>query len=167
MLFVAVMSFAAIGVGFFLYQYGPETLHIKLLGSDRSGGIAYTIVGEGVYAVGVDQTANYRITNHEELLQLWTLVYGNGGEVPALPHVDFKTEEILAIFDGTHSSGGYGVTVTKVSDAGGKRTISIMRTRPGDSCTPTLNITSPFQILIIKKSTLPLDHTDQIVTTVC
>ena len=100
----------------------------------------------------------------EELDALWNLVYGSGGPAAA---VDFTKEEVLAVFDGSHSSGGYDITVDSVKDEGGVRKIHITHTIPGEGCAVSSAITSPYQIVVVPRSSLPLSRTDATATADC
>lgn len=159
--FVAMMSFLAIAVGYFLYAYGPESFNVLGRSSDTSFSVLY----EGERAVGIDEPANYRITTTADLVQLWPLVYDAEG--PGVPVVDFTKYEVLAIFDGTHSSRGYAVSVRNITKIDSKRTVNILHSKPGETCVVDAQITSPFQIIQIRKNDMPFAHTDTTSTKEC
>lgn len=125
----------------------------------------FTILHEGPNSGSIDRRTNYRIVNEEEFIELWRLIYGTQGSTR--PPVNFTMNEVIAVFDGTHSSGGYRVSVTDVVDAGGVRTVHILREEPGEGCITTEAITSPFQIVRVSKTTLPIVREEQTVTTQC
>ncbi|MEO6536122.1 MAG: protease complex subunit PrcB family protein [Candidatus Paceibacterota bacterium] len=162
-LIIFVSLIAAIVIGGSLYLFGGPSFHY---GSSKSpSGSAMVKLAEGINALSIDTRVNYRITNQTDLTTLWRMVYGDNG--PSVPTIDFNTREVLAVFDGSHSSGGYSIHVRDVSDAGGKRTIYIVRTAPDGGC-PTANaITSPFEIVSLSKSDLPLTHVDEMGTSTC
>ncbi|MDB5245577.1 MAG: hypothetical protein JWN90_682 [Parcubacteria group bacterium] len=164
-LIIFISLIAAIVIGGSLYLFGGPMMHDGLTIKGPSG-ITLTTLAEGQNATNIDTRVNYRITNQADLATLWGMLYSNNNG-PAIPTIDFTKNEVIGVFDGSHSSGGYEVHVTDVSDAGGTRVIHIRRTAPGDGCPTTNAITSPFQILSLRKSTLSLTHVDEMTTTSC
>ena len=126
--------------------------------------VAVTVLSEGTDATGTARK-NYRISNAEQLEEVWSMAHGQ--TVDALPQVDFDTEEVLAVFDGQHPSGGYSVAVSGVSDEGGKRKIVITHKSPGPGCVTTQAITYPFQIVLVPKSEMSIDRSDRDLTVAC
>ncbi|MDB5190403.1 MAG: hypothetical protein JWN49_729 [Parcubacteria group bacterium] len=164
-LIIFISLIAAIIIGGSLYLFGGPMMHDASIIRGPSG-ITLTTLAEGQNATNMDTRVNYRITNQADLTTLWGMLYSNNNG-PAVPTIDFTTNEVIGVFDGSHSSGGYSVRVTDVSDTGGTRVIHILRTAPGDACPTTNAITSPFQILSLRKSILPLTHVDEMATTSC
>jgi len=156
-LFIGGLCLVIVVVGAALYFFEPEHGDTRTEGSVR-----FSVLTEGETAVNVDREANYRITSQKELEELWGLVYGT--ERPHMPHVDFDHEEVLAVFDGTHSSGGYEISVKEVIDDGLTRTVYITHTRPGEECVTASAITSPYEIVTLPKMRegLRLVHSDQL-----
>jgi hypothetical protein len=164
----------AVVVGGLFFLYGGPAFHqssIPSSGQAPDGTPAekpnpdFTVLGQGQNANSIDQRVNYRITNADELTAIWELVYGTGGA--SVPIVDFGRQEVLALFDGSHSTGGYGIALTKIEDMDGTRMITITHTEPGERCITTTSITSPFVLVAVKKSSLPLSHTENTETTEC
>ncbi len=120
------------------------------------------VLDEGQQSGSITERKNYRITSMDELDALWTLVHGTDAPPGG---VDFSTQEVLAVFDGTHSSGGYDITVEEVTDTGGKRMVRILHSAPADGCATTDAITSPFSLVILSKSSLRVTHEDDMATT--
>ncbi|MCI0597768.1 protease complex subunit PrcB family protein [Candidatus Parcubacteria bacterium] len=151
---IAVVCVAAVAAGawlFFTNAGNPLT-------PSSNGPVAFTVVIEGEQSGGVTERKNYRVKSLEDVDELWRFVFGTSG--PAIPPVDFSTEELLAVFDGTHSSGGYRIDVLSVEDTASARIITIKHVEPGASCITTSAITSPFQIVQLPKTTLPITRED-------
>ena len=119
--------------------------------------VGAVVLAEG-NAVGMDERKNYRLTNQEEYLSTWAMVYGP--EAPEPPVVDFATQEVLIAFDGQHPTGGYSVAVTSVVDGAGKREVTITHSMPGENCIVTDAVTSPFQIVAVPTSAREIKRTD-------
>ena len=160
-IFVAIIL--AMTIGSYLFFNGKPTLSPSEETFVPKFDDSFLVLYEGQDSGTIARRTNFRITSEEEYSELWTLVNGGGSR----PHVDFGRHEVLAVFDGTHSSGGYKVSVTDVNDEDGVRTIHIRREAPGDDCAVTEAITSPFQIVRVSKSSLPVTKAEETVTTTC
>ena len=162
-LVILIICIAAAGIGGGLYLYGPASFHVSLL--SNSPYVKFTPIVAGDRAAQVNERTNYRVQNADQLAALWELVYGV--EAPTPPKVNFEKSEVLAVFDGSHSTSGYKVQVQNITDTGGKRMVTILRTVPGDSCKPSQDSSSPFIIVQVPKTPLALGHTEQSATTTC
>jgi hypothetical protein len=169
---IAVISVVAIIIGTVLFFFGPASLQSDVstaLTSAATGGnpsVPYTTLAKGTRAVSITDRTNYHITNSDDFASLWALVYGQKN-VPPFPTVDFSKYEILALFDGTHSGGGFDITPASISDANGKRMVVITHSSPDPSCAVATNATSPFVILEVPKTPYSLTHKDVSVVTPC
>lgn len=165
-----IIILAAVAVGGLLYLYGGPAFHKSYVNSSPTAPFVPQVQpGITVLASGdaptVSQRVNYLITTNDQLTQLWQMLYTDSGQ--PVPNVDFNTNEVLALFDGSHSTGGYGIQLTSVDDSGGKRTVTITHFAPGDSCVPPGGATSPFIIVSVSKSSLPIDRIEQTVQNQC
>jgi hypothetical protein len=166
-----IIVLAATAVGGLLFLYGGAAFHpaTPQAGQGSSNTTnpkgVISVLGHGANAGSFDQRANYRITDATQFAALWQMIYADSG--PVLPTIDFSKYEVLAIFDGSHSSGGYDVGVGTITDTNGARTITIVHTQPGDSCVTSGAVTSPFSIVEVTASTLPVTHVDQTETKQC
>lgn len=163
-LVIFVTLIAAIVIGGSLYLFGGKAMHDASITKGPSGSTLVRLA-EGTNATSFDTRVNYHITNQTDLDTLWKMVYGDNG--PIVPNVAFDSNDVIAVFDGSHSTSGYTVHVTDVSDTGGQRVIHVLRTVPDPTCAATSGITSPFEILALSKSSLPLTHVDEMATSSC
>ena len=157
LLFIGGLCTLIVVVGAFLYFYSPESG-----GFHDSGSVPYTVLTNGQNAVNVDTEINYRISSAEEFDALWSLIHGT--DRPSMPAVDFEQNDVLAVFDGSHSTGGYSIRVTEVIDAELTRTVHITHIRPGDDCMTASGQTSPYELVVVPKMRegLRLAHSDLI-----
>ncbi len=156
-LFLVVVFALLIGAGLYF--------SFQLREPDGPKPVSFSVISSGSYSGDITERKNYRIHSHEELTALWALIYGTAG--PELPDVDFAREEILAVFGGTYSTGGYTVEVTSVIDEGVKRTIAITHRFPGETCMVTQSVTSPFMLVRIPKTELVLSRVETEEKRVC
>ena len=127
-----------------------------------TSGMQVFVEGQNAY---IQERKNYRIRSIDELQELWTMTYGPGA--PLIPQVDFATREVLAVFDGSHSSGGYRITVESVEDTPLARVVSIVRVSPGATCITTSALTSPFQMVVVERTDLPIQRKERSVIEEC
>src|SRR5437868_4424902 len=81
----------------------------------------------------------------EQFTKLWREHMGGALGVPQ-PSVDFKKHDVIAVFAGTKSTGGYGVTIDSVKISGRTATISATVHKPGPGVIVTEALTFPFAI---------------------
>lgn len=155
------MIVAAIAVGAALFFYGPSTFRST---TNPLGNVSFRLLKEGTNAVTVTDRANYEIQNQAQLNELWNYIQGTPG---AAPTINFDKEEVLAVFDGTHASGGFSIDVDHITEKDGVRMMHVVRTIPGSNCVLTDGITSPYQIVAVPKTNLSLSHEDQTITRDC
>jgi Kef-type K+ transport system membrane component KefB len=165
---IGTLCVVALLAGGALFFFGPSSLRSDVasaLGLSNDGDVSFTILNQGMNARSITDRSNYRLVSQSQLADLWLLVYGpNNANAPV---IDFTTYEVLAIFDGSHSTSGYQVQVTKAVDQSGVRTITVNHSAPGKNCSVKSGITSPFVLLQIAKTNNSLAHIDQMTTTPC
>ncbi|SFQ73926.1 protease complex subunit PrcB family protein [Flavobacterium akiainvivens] len=67
-----------------------------------------------------------------------------------VPYVDFNKNNVVAIFMGQKSTGGYSISVRKVSVDGDTATVYVKTTKPEGMA--TMAITTPYTITLIPKT---------------
>lgn len=161
LLIIFGMIVAAIAVGAALFFYGPSTFRSA---TGTAGNVSFRLLKEGTNAITITDRANYEIQNQAQLNELWAYIQGTPG---AAPTIDFNKEEVLAVFDGTHASGGFSIDVDHITDQDGVRMVHVVRMIPGANCVLTDGITSPYQIVAVPKTDFALSHEDQTITRDC
>lgn len=162
---IGIVAIAAIGVGVYLYSYGPESLALQVSqafssNASGSGPVQFMVLARGSNAVSVKDRANYRIQNAQDLSALWSLIYGVS-DTPTPPTVNFSTSEVLAVFDGSDPTTGYTINIASVTDENGQRLVLVAHDSPGSSCIVQNTPTSPFEVIVVPKTSNSLSHQDQ------
>ena len=148
-----------IGVGIFLYSgsswrgTSPEDASASV-----AGAVSFTPLARGVES-SVHERVNYLITSSDQLSQLWKTI-GAGGMPPA---VDFSTHEVIAVFAGSDPVAD--ITVAKIQDTT-TRMVSVSIAKPDGTCAGK-DSGSPYQIVAMPTTSLPLAHQDLVSTTSC
>ena len=168
-LIVIALTLVAIAIGAGLYFYGwgslitvppifsSSTSQNSVQGTD----VPFTVLATGSNAA-VQERKNYLISSTPELRELWKLLNAPGDP----PAVDFTQSSVLAIFAGQEPTAGYSIAVSKVADAA-SRLVVISLTRPGGSCILAQMVTTPYEVISLPKTTLPLTHEELTTTASC
>ena len=125
--------------------------------SSLTATVPFTKLTAGRQSV-VAKRVNYVITSPTQLSELWEIVSASGTP----PEVDFETQAVLAVFAGNESSSS--IAIAKIEDTTA-RTVSIAITKP--DCTKPPSVASPYEIVAVSATSLPLTHTDIPITVSC
>lgn len=106
--------------------------------------LTWEVLARGSQAVGFDSATYELVTSEEQLISLWNRAHGSLLTVPALPRVDFQRETVVALFAGSKPTGGYGVSVERVTEEGGELYLDVAFTSPGEGAITTQALTSPW-----------------------
>lgn len=164
-LIVIALAIVAIAIGTALYIYVPMRAAPAEGGAGQAAApasvaqdVSFAVLTQGTNAPQSFSRTNYRIKDAEQFADFWKLLYGTNA--PAMPAVDFNSQEVVAVFDGSHSTGGYGISVSAVNDEDAVRTVSITHAAPGADCSVTESVTSPFEIITLPKTAFSFKHED-------
>jgi hypothetical protein len=127
--------------------------------------VEFTQIKAGSNAPDSMGKGNYRITTPAELGVLWTALYGS--DAPKPPNVDFSRKEVLAIFDESHATGGYSVSVQSITDTDSARSVILLWASPSDTCQVTQEISVPYTIVLVPKTSLKVTHIDATTVNSC
>ena len=121
--------------------------------------VPFTKITQGKQSA-IARRVNYFITSPTQLSELWKLVGATG----APPKVDFKTHAVIAIFAGNESSTS--IAVAKIEDAD-TRMVSIALAKPDTTCAKKSSTVSPYEVVVVPTTSLPLAHQDIVTTAGC
>lgn len=169
---IAGMVGIAVAIGSLLFFFGPESFHNDVLNAFSPGStsvasnVQFTVLEQGPVAYSITDRSNYRVTSRDDLATLWSLIYGSG-KGQDVPVIDFNRYEVLAVFDGSHASDGYQLSIQAVNDQNSVRTIVINHTIPSKNCRLGVKPTSPFELIQVPKTSFSLAHQDITSTSTC
>lgn len=123
--------------------------------------VPFTQIAQGSESK-VSTRVNYVISSQEELVSLWKLIDAKGTP----PTIDFSANEVIAVFAGEKNSGGYGIRVRSITDAA-DRDVTVELQIPSSSCMTASVITTPYQVVSMPVTKLPLSHKDISATIGC
>jgi hypothetical protein len=107
-------------------------------------GIAFEVLKQETYG-GRETESQQVITSQSQLNDLYKeLGWSN------VPTVDFSKNNVVALFMGQKNTGGYGISVRKVSVSGNEATVYVKTTTPEGMATMALS--APYTITIIPKT---------------
>ncbi len=106
----------------------------------------YKVLNEGAYG-GRETASRVVITSQEELNDLYReLNFKN------IPNVDFNEYNVVALFLGQKSTGGYSIGIESVGFKEDTATVRIKTTKPKPGENVTMALTQPFCIATITKT---------------
>lgn len=121
--------------------------------------VPFTKLTEGKQSV-IGRRVNYVLASPIELNELWKTVAAPGKP----PKIDFKKNSVIAVFAGQEAS--VSIAVAKIEDSR-TRMVSIAIARPSIICLKTQAKASPYQIVAVPATSLPLTHEDLSITANC
>ncbi len=155
-----VLIVIAIGVGVFTSNNGRVQQASPSAATQPSAvAVPFTKLVQGTQST-IATRVNYFITSSTQLNELWKMVGATGTP----PTVDFKTQAVIAVFAGKESTSS--IAVAKVEDSLA-RMVSITIARPSGACVSKQQAATPYEIVTVPSTALPLTHTDIVTTASC
>lgn len=130
-------------------------LHVKNIPENTSDTIHMKTVAKGFNSLEKQKTNNM-IQNHEELKNLWNIIYATQLDKPPLPNVGFDTNVIIGIFSGEKPTAGFSIEVQKVMEKDGEIIVYIQETSPPQDSFQAQIITEPYHVIQIPKMDKPI-----------
>ncbi|HUY05256.1 MAG TPA: hypothetical protein VMV62_00870 [Candidatus Paceibacterota bacterium] len=127
--------------------------------NETATAVPFTKLVQGTTSAVSDRT-NYLITSPSQLSELWKMIDAHGTP----PTVDFATHAVLAVFAGKQPSAS--IAVAKIEDAN-ERLVSIIIAKPASACAPQAVADSPYELVAVATTSLPLAHQDISTTASC
>jgi hypothetical protein len=112
--------------------------------------ISFEVIHGGPYTSIADKR-EVVITNNADYQKLMSEVYSNLDQMPRIPDVDFTKNDVVGVFMGAKSNGGYSINVDKVIKRSDAVTVSVYETSAGKNCSVTEAITQPYEIVKVPK----------------
>jgi len=143
LLFVAV---ACDGTG--TGQSFPVDLEAQTL---SEGSVNIDTLDEGQHA-DVFEGTQVVLRSQEEFKTFWEQLHAGVSEPPQLPNVDFATQAVTAVVLGERNTGGFDVSIDKVtaSEDGSQMHVRFTETQPGENCGIATVLTSPYVLVAVE-----------------
>jgi fructose-1,6-bisphosphatase len=107
-------------------------------------GTTFELLKEEAYG-GRENESNVVLKSQSELDKLYADL-----NLGAAPKINFESNKVVALFMGQKSSGGYSISIRKITVDGDTTTVSVKRTLPEGMA--TMALTAPYCIAIIPKT---------------
>ena len=150
-----------VGVGiatFFLIRNAPSPIIITDV-RPVTITVPFTKLTQGKQSV-IARRVNYVLKSPAELSELWKVIKAAGKP----PKINFNTHAVIAVFAGNEAS--VAIAVAKIEDTN-TRMVSIAITKPSGACAQKQLMASPYEIVVVPATSLPLAHEDVPVTVSC
>lgn len=157
----AILVAIIIGVLAFFYSSGRTPNAPVAMIEESPVAVSFTEIATGTRSTVTTRT-NYLITSADQLHKLWSMVDAKGNP----PAVDFASYAVAAVFAGAEPTSDYTISVSKVEDTN-ERTVIVTLAKPPNGCTLKYSTTTPYQIISLPVTSLPLAHEDVATTTNC
>ena len=109
---------------------------------------------------GLEHPTEQVIYDRSDFQRLWANIHttpaNEGRGLPPVPDFDFKQEMIIAVGLGRRSTGGYSIKVQSIRDVGGELVVSYRTYSPGACSMTSQAITSPLELLRLRRSDKPV-----------
>ena len=108
--------------------------------------VTFEVISSGSQSA-VEQEGVQLIDNESAWVSLWKEVHQNQFPIPDPISVDFNTHQVLAIFMGMKTTGGYQVKAESLQFDSSTFRLQAIYELPGKNCMVTEALTYPFLIL--------------------
>lgn len=129
--------------------------HVKNISENTTGTLPVKTVAKGFNSLEKQKT-ELIIKSHEELKNLWNIIYATQLDKPPLPNIDFDTNIIIGIFLGEKPTAGFSIEVQKIMEENGKIIVYIEETSPPQDSFQAQIITEPYHVIQIPKMDKPV-----------
>lgn len=153
---ILIVAGIAIAIGVALFRYTDDSVSDTTPPNTSVSPVSYIELASGTQSTETE-SVNYLVTSKTELAELWKMIDNGDNLIP--PTVDFNRYDVIAVFAGKVPTAGYAISISKVED-GASRAVTVLTQRPGASCLAAQLITSPYQIVQLPKTALPMTHSD-------
>jgi len=127
-----------------------EFLDSRLLGNDKKGDIKFEVIKEGFFS-GFTEETMIVIDNSYDYQKAFAVIYANLDQMPIMPDVDFNEYTVILAAFGTKNTGGFSISVDNILKYRRYYKVNIIETSPGSTCITNQMVTSPFQVIKVKK----------------
>jgi len=125
---------------------------IQLQGQQKEEQISFETLSKGYYS-GHDQRKDYVINSQNEWEELWKKTMSRQVPLPEVPAVNFSENTIIAVYKGSHRTGGYNIEITKILEKEQKIVVYVKETSPPSGARVTMAFTQPYHIVKTEKIT--------------
>ena len=114
---------------------------------DQSNNIDFSVLATGTMSSYEGPRTAELITNENDWQRVWRMI-GSGRPVP---EVNFNTRAVIVVYQGQKSTGGYSISIAKITRDGTNLAIQVNERRPASGDITTQVITSPFVAVSIPR----------------
>jgi hypothetical protein len=135
-------------------QIGIAGLVLALAVGASAAEVAIRTLARGSQS-GVKKAERVVAKTPAEWATLWKRHAGEAQAAEA-PKVDWSKEMVLGAFLGTRNTGGYALQITGAKEEAGKLVVQVEAKTPKPGSFVTQTLTSPFHLVAVPKSSLPV-----------
>ena len=141
------LSLGLLSLAFALFSgcsgnHGPKVA----CGPEAAQPVSFETVLQSTGAAGDQSERFLTIRNQDDFQQAWDELF-EPNSAPPLPSIDFESEMVIIYAMGTQPSGCYSAEVEGVRGSGPELLVQVREVEPGPSCTCTLALVMPFEVI--------------------
>ena len=125
---------------------------ILISGCTQQKQINFETISKGYYS-GHNEKKDYVINSQNEWVKLWNKTMSNQIPLPEVPPVDFSKNTIIAVYQGSHSTGGYSIEITRIIEEDDQVIVYVKESSPSPGAEVTQAFTQPYHIVKTQKIT--------------
>jgi hypothetical protein len=134
----------------------------KILNED----VPFDSLAHGLFC-SIDVKRQVVLQNDADYQKLWNEVYMNLDQMPIIPQIDLNKYTVIAVFMGAKNSGGYNISIDKITAIGEKLQVSVVESAPGANCVVTEAISKPYDFVKLKKTGKDITFNTKYITKDC
>jgi hypothetical protein len=96
---------------------------------------------------GIGERENYVVDSQNEWTELWNRTFSDRLPPVEAPVIDFSKYTVIAVYQGTHGTGGYSIEVTLIVRGFVRATVYVVESSPGSGAFVTQALTQPYHIV--------------------
>ncbi len=126
--------------------------------SAKASDLEFFRIGGGRYG-GINDRQFLSVSSEEQWEELWGEINGNVLPLPPTPSVDFEKYTLAAIFQGLQRSGGYSISVEKITEGEDRIAVALREVEPGPRNIVTMALSSPWEVVAFPRTEKPVIFT--------
>ncbi len=105
---------------------------------------------------GYTKATRLVIYTQNQWKEVWEKINSLRLPKPELPNIDFKKKMVIAVFMGERQSGGYDIEIIDIFKKEKEIVVVVDEKEPSPDSLQTMALTSPYHVVIVKRSSLPV-----------
>jgi hypothetical protein len=148
---VAVLAAAGVAGGWTATPPSEDPSHpIANSGNRHEESVEFEVIVDEVIC-GLEKPLRQVVRNQDSWKRLWEEIFRPVEPVPERPQVDFEREMLIVVAMGTRRSGGFDITVQRITITDGFVDITVREIRPPPDSVVGMALTQPVEVVRLRR----------------